>query len=222
MSLLDLFASSPFKPMQRHMKTVLECVRQVPPLFEALCAGDLEAVKTCERRIDELEGEADKQKNDLRAHLPKRLLLPVDRRDLLEILDLHDTIADTAQDIGQLLVEREMQVPESMRAPLCELVQAVERACLGQGAVIDELDELVEIGFRGREASHVEDMIDELGRLEESCDELERRLRRELFALEDSLSPVSVMFWYQLIDWLGDLADLSEKAGNRIRLLIAR
>ncbi len=199
MSLLDLFASSPFKPMQRHMATVLECVRQVPPLFEALCAGDLEAVKTCERRIDELEGEADKLKNDLRSHLPKRLLLPVDRRDLLEILDLHDTIADTAQDIGQLLVEREMEVPESMRAPLGELVQAVERACLGQGAVIDEL-----------------------GRLEERCDDLESRLRRELFALEDTLSPVSVMFWYQLIDWLGDLADLSEKAGNRIRLLIAR
>lgn len=222
MSLLDLFARSPFKPMQQHMATVLACVRQVPPLFNALCAGDREAVATCERRIDELEGEADKLKNDLRAHLPKRLLLPVDRRDLLEILDLHDTIADTAQDIAQLLVEREMSVPESMRDALLDLVRAVESACLGQGAVMDELDELVEVGFRGREASHVEHMVNELGAAEERCDELESRLRRALFAREETLNPVSVMFWYQLIGWIGDLADLAEKAGNRIRLLIAR
>ena len=222
MSLLDLFASSPFKPMQQHMAVVLECVQQVPPLFDALCGGDREAVKRCERRIDELEGEADKLKNELRAHLPKRLLLPVDRRDLLEILDLHDTIADTAQDIGQLLVEREMIVPDSMRAPLLELVGGVALACAGQGAVIEQLDELVEIGFRGREATQVEAMVDALGDLEERCDELESQVRRALFALEDDLNPVAVMFWYQLIGWIGDLADLAEKAGNRVRLLIAR
>jgi uncharacterized protein Yka (UPF0111/DUF47 family) len=36
------------------------------------------------------------------------------------------------------------------------------------------------------------------------------------------MSPVSVMFWYQLIQWIGDLADYAEKVGDRLRLLIAR
>ena len=67
MAFLDLFAKSPFKPLQEHMHMVLECARQVPPLVEALCRGDLESVRSLERRIDELEGEADKLKNDLRA-----------------------------------------------------------------------------------------------------------------------------------------------------------
>ena len=43
-----------------------------------------------------------------------------------------------------------------------------------------------------------------------------------LFAQEDNMKPVSVMFWYQLIQWIGDLADYAEKVGDRLRLLIAR
>ncbi len=222
MSFLDLFAKSPFKPMQEHMHVVLECARQVPPLIEALCEEDMERVRALERRIDDLEGKADDLKNDLRAHLPRRLLLPVDRRDLLEILDQQDSIADTAQDIAGLLVEREMHVPESMKPLLIQLSRAVERACDKEGSVIDELDELVEIGFRGKEADYVGRMIDDLGSIEEECDELEGALRRELFRLEDTLNPVSVIFWYQIIGWIGDVADHAEKAGNRTRLLIAR
>ncbi len=220
-SILDLFAKSPFKPMQEHMHVVLECVRQVPPLFEALCRGDQDGVERTERSIDEFESKADRLKNDLRAHLPRRLLLPVDRRDLLEILDLQDTIADRAQDIAGLLVQRPMPVPETMRRPLLDLVRAVERTCVRAGEVIDTLDELVEIGFRGREADRVEHMIDELGRLESETDLLGSELVRELFRLEETLPPVSVMLWYQLIDWIGNLADHAEKVGNRIRLLIA-
>jgi uncharacterized protein Yka (UPF0111/DUF47 family) len=30
------------------------------------------------------------------------------------------------------------------------------------------------------------------------------------------------MFWYQMIQWIGDMADYAEKAGDRMRLLIAR
>ena len=222
MSILDLFAKSPFKPLQEHMSVVLECVRRLGPLFDAACVADREGVRAAFLEIDELEGRADHLKNDLRAHLPGRLLLPVDRRDLLDILDHQDSIADTAQDIGGLLDERPMPVPESMRGPLLELVREVERTCLHAGQIIDTLDELVEIGFRGREADRVSHMIDELGSLEGKTDRLEAALIRELFRIEDSISPVSVMLWYQMIGWIGNVADHAEKVGNRLRLLIAR
>lgn len=221
MSILDLFAKSPFKPMQEHMDVVLQCVKQVVPLLEALCHGDQEGVRAAWLIIDELEGQADRLKNDLRAHLPKRLLLPVDRRDLLEILDLQDSIADTLQDVAGLLVERPMTVPEPMRDRLLDLARAVQRTCEHSGAVIHELDELVEIGFRGREADLVEAKINQIGSLEGETDRLEAELIRELFRLEDSMSPVSVMLWYHLIGWIGNVADGAEKVGNRLRLLIA-
>lgn len=221
MALLDLFARSPFKPLQEHMRTVLACVSEVPPLFEALCEGDEARLAELQRAIDESEGQADTMKNEMRAHLPKRLLLPVDRRDLLEVLDMQDSIADTAQDIAGLMLERDMTPPERMRRPLMELVYAVDKTCQQAGKVLEELDELVETGFRGREAERVERMIDTLCGLESETDRLGIALVRELFGLEDEMSPVSVMLWYQMIHWIGDLADYAEKCGNRLRLLIA-
>ena len=221
MSILDLFARSPFKPLQEHMSCVLECARELIPLCEAAARGDRPEIAAVERRIDDHEGRADRLKNDLRAHLPRRLMLPVDRRDLLEILDLQDSIADTVQDIAQLLLQREMPVPESMRATLTDLAAAVVETCEQAGRLIDSLDELVEIGFRGRQADRVEEMINELGRLEGRADGKESELQRAVFELEPTESAVTVMLWYQLVGWIGDVADGAEKVGNRLRLLIA-
>ena len=42
------------------------------------------------------------------------------------------------------------------------------------------------------------------------------------FEMEDQLKPVSVIFWYRMLEWIGDLADGAELVGDRMRLLIAR
>jgi len=218
----NLFGQSPFKALQRHMRAVLECMREVPPLFEALAAGDQERVRSVKDKIFELENEADTIKNELRSNLPKSLFMPVDRRDLLEVLQMQDSIADTAQDVAGLLVERPMGLPEFLQEPLMTLAQRCVDACEHSGKIIEELDELLATGFRGREATRVEEMVEELNRIEDETDQLGLELTRRLFQHEDELKPVSVMMWYQLIQWVGDLADYAEKVGDRLRLLIAR
>ena len=217
-----LLGNSPFKPMQAHMRIVKECVSEVPGLFDALIAGNQEQMTAAKDRIFAKEQEADNLKNDLRAHLPKSLFMPVDRRDLLEILELQDTIANTAQDIAGLLMERDMSVPEGMAEPLSALVKRCVDTNNMTAKIIEELDELIEIGFKGKEVSKVEQMTQELNALEEETDQMGIALTRSLFAKEDEMKPVSVMFWYQLIQWIGDLADFAEKVGDRMRLLIAR
>ena len=92
-----LFGRSPFQPTQQHMEAVEKCAAEVIPLFEALLAADGEAVAERKRRIFSLEHEADEIKNQIRAHLPKSFFMPVDRRDLLDLLHAQDSIADTAQ-----------------------------------------------------------------------------------------------------------------------------
>ncbi len=220
--LAALFKRSPFKAMQEHMRCAVECARLVDPLFQALIAGNQDEVEAIKEKIYEAEDQADHIKNRLRAHLPRSLFMPVNRRDLLEVLQMQDSIADTAQDIAWLLVERPMKVPEPLQKPLMTLTHRCVDACEQSAKVIEELDELLEMGFRGREATQVEAMVDELGRIEDEADELELQLTRILFQHEDEISPVSVMMWYRLIEWTGDLADYAEKVGNRLRLLIAR
>ena len=218
----NLFGKSPFKALQVHMRVVLECASEIPPLFDALAAGDQEAVVTVKNRIFEREAEADKIKNDLRGALPKSLFMPVDRRDLLEVLQMQDSIADTAQDIAGLLVERRMEIPDFMKDPMLALARRSVDACEQSAKIIEELDELVAMGFRGREATQVEEMVEQLNLIEDDTDELGIELARHLFEHEDEIKPVSVMMWYQLIEWVGDLADYAEKVGDRLRLLIAR
>ncbi len=217
-----LFGKSPFKPMQEHMRIVMSCVSEVPALFQALADGDQAKVEAQKNLIFEKENDADILKNELRGRLPKSILMPVDRRDLLDVLGMQDSIADTAQDIAGLLVERRMDIPEGMAEPLLAMVNRCVDTCQQAGKIIEELDELVEMGFRGREANQVEDMVAELNRIEDETDEMGMALSRTLFAQEDNMKPVSVMFWYQLLQWIGDLADYAEKVGDRLRLLIAR
>ncbi len=220
--MMKMFKRSPLKYMQEHMRVVMECVREVPPLFDALVSGDKDGFMAVKDKIFEHEAAADKIKNELRAGLPKSLFMAVDRRDLLEILQMQDSIADTAQDIAGLLMERPMEVPETLKEPLIKLVHRCVDVCEQSSQIIEELDELLATGFRGREANQVEEMVDELNRIEDETDELGIDLTRRLFAQEDDMNPVSVMMWYRLIQWIGDLADYAEKVGDRLRLLTAR
>lgn len=220
--LASLMRNSPFKPMQQHMRAVKQCADEVPALFDALTAGDMEAVKASASRVIAHEQAADEIKNTLRGHLPKSLFMPVDRRDLLELLEVQDAIAGKARDIAGLLVQRDMEVTEAMRAPLLELVNQCVAAVTQASLVIEELDELVEMGFGGREAAQVGEMIDQLNQLESHTDELGMALTRTLFEHEAEMQAVSVMLWYRLVEWIGDIADNAEKVGDRLRLMIAR
>ena len=144
--LMKLFGQSPFKPLQEHMRVVVDCANQVPGLFQAVHDDDKDKVEEIRKQIYSLENDADEIKNELRTHLPKSMFMPVDRRDLLEILDLQDSIADTAQDIAGMMVVRRMKLPEPVHRPMLELTQRCVDACAQLAKIMEEMDELVETG----------------------------------------------------------------------------
>lgn len=221
-SLVALFGRSPFTPLQKHMAQVTACSVEVPALFEALLSGDKETLESQQKKIAELESGADKIKNDLRQHLPRKLFMPVDRRDLLEILDLQDTIADVAEDLGDILVAREWVIPEEMKAPLTAFVAKAVETTVAANKVMDLLDELVEVGFSGPDVDIVTGKIRAVLDLEEESDELELAVTKILFANEELVGAVSVILWLRIFELIGDLADYPKKVCNRLRLLVAQ
>jgi len=216
----SLFGKSPIRPMQQHMRAAVACCQEVLPFVEAMASGDRAAMDAHRDEIVRLEHEADSIKNEIRSHLPRRFFMAVERRDMLEILDAQDSIADVAQDIAELAVLRKMTVPPSMREPLLALTRRVIDTCQQAERVINELDELLETGFGDREVGRVEEMLGELNRLESDTDKLAETVLRALFAIEDEIG-IGTLFWYKLIHWVADMADHAEKVGNRLRLLIA-
>ncbi|MFT5679635.1 MAG: putative phosphate transport protein (TIGR00153 family) [Myxococcota bacterium] len=213
---------SPFTVLQKHMRVVRKCAEQVIPLLDALLEEDRETVEIIAKQISELESEADLLKHELRIHLPRSLFMPVDRRDLLEVLHTQDSIADVAEDIAEMFVNRRMVVPQQVQETLRAMTKRCVEVVVQASELIEHIDELLVVGFKGRTAEKVEELAVAINEAENETDAFERELERIIFSLEDELSPVSVMFWYRLIGWIGDLADHAEKIGNTIRLIIAR
>ena len=221
-SIFNMFGPSPIRPIEQHMRKTYLCAKQLYPLFEAVLQNDWETARAIKDKIVSIEKEADVIKRDLRLHLPTGLFLPVSRTDLLELLSAQDRIANKAEDIAGLIVSRKMIIPvalSSLFMPfLNRCLDAAKQAC----QAINELDDLLETGFRGSEVKLVEDMIVTLDEIEHDSDDKLAEIRHRIFELEKDLPAIEVIFLYKLVQWIGDLADHAQTVGGRLQILIAR
>ncbi len=220
--IFDLFGKSPIRPLQQHMAKVAACVDELVPYFEAVLAKDWKKATKFQADVSRLEDEADALKKQLRLHLPKGLFLPVSRRDLLEVLTMQDKIANQAKDIAGLVLGRRMEFPAAVGQGFIDYLKSSIAAVHQAQKAINELDELVETGFRGNEVELVAKMIKELDEIEALSDQAQVQIREALYKIEKELHPVDVMFYYQVIDWTGHLADLAQRVGSRLQLMLAR
>lgn len=220
--IFNMFGPSPIRPIEQHMRKAHLCAKQLHPFFEAVLVTDWNTAQDIFEKIITIEKEADRIKRDLRLHLPTGLFLPVSRTDLLELLSAQDRIANKTEDIAGLIISRKMSIPDSMKSEfmpfLDRCLDASEQAC----SAINELDELLETGFRGSEVRIVEDMIMTLDEIEHDCDEKLATIRHKIFELEHSLSPIDIVFLYKVVQWIGELADHAQTVGGRLQILIAR
>ena len=219
---VSLFGRSPIGPMQQHMAKSHECAANLVPLFQAQIAEDWERVEQIQKEMAKLENEADKLKKNVRLHLPKSLFLPVPRSDLLDLLSVQDKVANRAKDIAGLMLGRRMVIPPALQPMMMLYVGRCVDASAQALKAMDQLDELLETGFSGREAAVVEQMVEELENIERETDRQQIEVRRALYALEKDLPPVDVIFLYKIIEWVGDVADRAERVGNRLEQLLAR
>ena len=217
-----LFGKSPFGPLQEHMVVVKECVDLIIPFFESVIKKDKSSVQAIAENIFSLEDKADDIKNDLRDHLPRTLFMPVDRSNLLEILDVQDSIADTAQDISTLFTLRPIAIPDAVINDLREFVDSSVKVCHMAAEISVRFDKLLDSSFLGTEAESVLGMIKELNILERENDKAGLKLAKQIFSIEKDLQPVDVFLWFKLNGLIGDLADYAQKMANRMRLVIAK
>ncbi len=220
--IFSLFASSPFLPMQEHMKKVLECVQTLEGFMLAVFDEDWEQAEEHQETINNLEEIADDLKREIRLKLPDSLFMPVSRTDLIDLIGRQDRIANKAKDIANIMLGRNMVIPPTLHTAFIEFLQSSMNVCIKANQVIQELDELLETGFRGFEVKKVEALIFELDDLEDIADSHERDVRQQLFSLESDIDPVHVMFLYKVIDWIGEVANRAQAVGHRLHLMLAR
>ena len=216
-----MFAKSPFKPLVSHIDKVNECINQIKPLFDAFLSNDYEKVESIAKEISTVEHKADKIKDDIRQHLPQSIFLPVDKRDFMHLLSAQDDIADAVEDLAVLMRIKNINVPDTLRQPLMELVNYVVALANDACSMIRELEDLLEASFGGAEAEKVEKMASDLGTAEYEADKMQFLLAQKLFSLSD-LSAADLFLLNELIKKLGGVADQSEKIGKTLRVFISR
>ena len=165
---LSVFAKSPIKPIEEHIRKVHQASELLIPFFDAVYQQDWQQAADVRKNIVALEKEADKLKREIRINLPRGLFLPVDRTDILELVSQQDKIANKTKDITGRVLGRELLIPASLQQDFKTYVQRCIDATALASEVINELDELLETGFRGREVDLVIKMVEQLDAIEDA------------------------------------------------------
>jgi len=220
-ALANIFGSSPVRPLEKHIGIAFRCAKQLQGFFAAVIKGNWEKAQGVRNEIEKLEHEADDLKKKIRLGLPKSLFMPVPREDLLELLLVQDKIANRTRDVSGIVMGRKMQIPAEIAEQFLEFVDRNVDAAKQARKSVRELDELFTAGFRGAEVDLVEGMIEELDQIETDTDDKQAALRSAVFAIEETLNPVDAMFMYQVIELTGEIADMAERVGRRLELLLS-
>ena len=204
---------------QAARETRQHCVPLYPRAKQVFCRSRQRSA--ARDKIAALEHEADNVKKNIRLHLPKSLFMPVPRQDLLELLLVQDKMANRTKDVSGLVVGRKMKIPAAIADDFLEFVSRNVDAAKQARKSVRELDDLFTSGFRGAEVVLVQSLIEELDQIETDTDDRQAALRAALFEIEDELEPVDVMFLYRVIELTGEIADMAERVGRRLELLLS-
>jgi len=218
----SLFGKSPISPLQQHMKKVHSCIKEFGVFAKATNAENWEKAQAAQISIVQKEHKADKLKKKLRMNLPSTFMMPFSRRDLLDVLLIQDSIANITKDLAGLMMTRRMVFPKEFAEDFINLTGLCIKTSAAALVAINELDELLETAFSSRERKIVDQMIKKINELEHDTDIAQSKIREKLFALESSLAPVDVMFYYRAIEWLGETADAAQKVGSRFEVMLTK
>jgi predicted phosphate transport protein (TIGR00153 family) len=221
-NITSLFGKSPISPLQQHMKKVHSCIKEFGVFAKATNAENWEKAQAAQISIVQKEHKADKLKKKLRMNLPSTFMMPFSRRDLLDVLLIQDSIANITKDLAGLMMTRRMVFPKEFAEDFINLTGLCIKTSAAALVAINELDELLETAFSSRERKIVDQMIKKINELEHDTDIAQSKIREKLFALESSLAPVDVMFYYRAIEWLGETADAAQKVGSRFEVMLTK
>jgi predicted phosphate transport protein (TIGR00153 family) len=216
----SLFYKSPFEKLKDHADKVKECAWMFKRAVECYLQRDCEEFDQLTEDVAMLESQADWLKRNLRNHLPRGLLMPVDKFVLVDCLREQDHVLDNVEKaLYWLSFKPEGEIPEELVGDLLHLVDAVIPA-------IEKLPVMAEQAITYFESSTEENRnrlkstIRDIHQAEKEADHLEHELKKDAFALLKD--PVDIFHVVRLVEIIANIADDAQNASDRMRTMIAR
>lgn len=215
----QVFGYSPFPTLVKHAILCGRAVGILQRQFEAYEKGNFDLVEKLKDEIDELESQADELKEEIRTHVTRSLILPIDRQDLLEFLKTQDDIINNCEHVGHMMTFRKIKM-DSKIAMEFKILMAQIMECVNEyEAMVARIKNLVETSFDKKEVHEVLEIVKEVESLEHECDEVQIRLHKILFNSEN-LNPLDVYLMDTWVVHLGYIANAAARSADRFRLMI--
>lgn len=216
--LSSLFYKSPFKNLQKHADKIKQCAQLFQEAVVCHIGEDCKEYDLLTEEVARMESEADAIKRNIRNHLPRGILMPVDKFQFLQYLREQDKVLDELEEALFWLSFRPRGIPNEVATDIHHLVEAVIPP-------IEKLPELVSLAtkyFRsktGQQRTKMKSLIREIRQHEREADHLERELKFKIFSIiKDALV---VYHLIRLVEIIGAIADHAQNASDRMRAMIA-
>ena len=209
----------PLECLENHAKQVAQCMEQAVSGVHAYIDGNETLFKKAIDDVGEIEHAADLIKRNVRAHLPKGIIMPIDKFELFLYLNEQDSIADTAEDVLEWLTYKKIDVPVNLRKGIDDLL----RKCLAVTQMLPPILTAARTFFETGDEEvrkKIKENIYKLRVQEHEADLIEHDLKRGVFALD--LDPLNTFYIIKLVELVGKTADRAENAADIMRSMVAR
>ncbi|AFK22690.1 TIGR00153 family protein [Pyrococcus sp. ST04] len=214
-----LFAKSPFKPLIKHAEVVVQTVETLEKALDLWAKGDYEEMAKYAIEVDRLEDVADRIKMELRNSITSKLLMPVQRTDILEYLHMQDKVADAAEDTAKwLIVKKEPQIPNEIKEVILKMGKESIKAAKLVYEAIKQMDTVVESGFSEKEIEKEYEIIRQIEEVENKIDGLDTKLMMLVF--NNHLDWTDGLYILNIARTLSNISDKAKDAAERIRIMM--
>ncbi|UCF09691.1 MAG: DUF47 family protein [Candidatus Bipolaricaulota bacterium] len=191
----------------------LECVDGTLRLFQkALDAylkdRDVDAAAKLGFETHHAEGVADDVRRQVEAELLSGALLPHNRREILEVIESVDRLANSAESVLDYLLFQKPTIPEEIRDFLVGIVEET-------GLIFDDVKKLITHLFH--DTSQVDEDSKRIEHREGEVDKLERAAIKQLFKLDLDLAYKLQI--HGLVERLVELSDRAEDLSDQVDIM---
>ncbi len=219
-SLLNLLKGSPFEKAHDHAVIVGNCGPIFLRAVESYFSGDRASFELLKEEIRDIEAEADKIKQNIRAHLPPAILMPVDKSLFFSFLREADKVVDCMKNALYWLSYVNLVLPPNILKHYLLLVRE-DADFLG---FLPEMVARANTYFRTRQEKDreaVKDVVKEIRFREQQSDDVEKTILVRICA-DEAIPPKDFFLMVRLIETTGDIADHLENAADMVRAMVSR
>lgn len=208
-----------FDLLLKHARLVIECCSRLPLALEAYYKNDNTRFEEIAKHIIEIEKEADKLKANIRGHLPKGMILPVEKFELFLYLKEQDAVADVAEHMLNWLSFKKINISDKLYQKFETLLnQSLEPLKFFEDIIDYSADFLISWNEESR--TKAKELIRKVRYQEFLTEEMGNQVKRYLF--DTTEAPLDLFYLLKLIDLICEISHHAENAADLIRAMIAK